>query len=39
MRTFLCSVAREKKYPQVGFILVWNGEMELETEAVDGRLL
>ena len=28
---FRLSVSREKKYPQVGFMVVWNGERELPT--------
>ena len=28
---FRLSVSREKKYPQVGFIVVWKGERELPT--------
>ena len=27
---YLLSVSLEKKYPQVGFIVVWNGDMEFD---------
>ena len=35
VKTDLLSVSREKKKPQVGFMVVWNGDMELERRGVE----
>ena len=35
MKTDFLSVSREKKKPQVGFMVVWNGDMELERRGVE----